>query len=116
MPAIMETKETIISMIQVDCHIITELWMATGIRKPTVMAIRKHGYRKVRARWVLKIIKHRKVKKKKKNLCAELFWRSKKNGVAFLEKIITGDEIWFHHYDPLPKIQRNGIISCCHAR
>ena len=36
--------------------------------------------------------------------CAELF-RRRKNGDAFLERIITGDETRVHHCDPLPKIQ-----------
>ena len=36
--------------------------------------------------------------------CAELF-RHSKNGDAFLERIMTGDESWVHHCDPLPKIQ-----------
>jgi hypothetical protein len=36
-----------------------------------------------------------------KNVCAELIQRSEKDRDAFLSRIITGDETWVHHYDPL---------------
>jgi hypothetical protein len=39
------------------------------------------------------------------NVCAEFLQRTVKEGDPFLSKIITGDEAWIHHYDPLAKIQ-----------
>jgi hypothetical protein len=38
-----------------------------------------------------------------KNICAELLQCSKKEGDAFLPRIITGDGTWVHHYNTMMK-------------
>jgi hypothetical protein len=44
-------------------------------------------------------------------ICAERLQRSEKDGGNFLSRIITGDETWVHHYDPLTKCQS---MECHH--
>lgn len=67
-------------------------------------SIREPDYRKVCAVWVPKMLtaEH---KTARTNVCAGLLQRTMKEGDPFLSKIITGDEPWIHHYDPLAKIQ-----------
>jgi hypothetical protein len=43
--------------------------------------------------------------KARKKICEELIQHSETGKDAFLSKIITGDETWVHHYDPLTKRQ-----------
>jgi hypothetical protein len=88
-----ETKDKIDMLTWDDCHITTsKLCATTGSGKPTVMAIiRKLGYRKCSPS---------NTKTAPKHISEELHQYSEKDGDAFLSNIITGDEIWFHHYDP----------------
>jgi hypothetical protein len=51
----------------------------------------------------------------KKKRSAVLLQRSE-TGDAFLSKMITGDETWVHHYNPLTIRQRNCIVSHRDAR
>ena len=37
--------------------------------------------------------------------CQELVLQSKVNPVKFLDCIVTGDEFWIHHYDPLSQLE-----------
>jgi hypothetical protein len=96
-----ETKEKIDVLMWDDRHITTSKLCATaGSGKQPVMAtIRELGYRKVGAKWVQKMLTIQ-YKTAPKHICAELFQFSEKDGDAFLSNIITGDETWFHHYDP----------------
>jgi hypothetical protein len=116
MAAMMATKDKVDAPIQHDCHTTeSELCTATGIGKPAVMSvITEHGYREVCARWVPNMlnVKHTTAW----NICAELLQCSEKDGDAFLSRIITDNETWVHHYDPLTNNQWNGIHNCHHEK
>jgi hypothetical protein len=88
-------------------HITTsELCAAIGTRKPGVMVItRKLGYRKACTSWLTKMLTVKQKKTVYMKTCAEVLLRSEKDFDAFLSGMITGDEIWVHHYDPLTKRQ-----------
>lgn len=64
----------------------------------------KLGFRKVCARWVPKDLtemhKHNRVQ-----ICQRLLDRYNNEGEAFLERIVTGDETWVHHFEPESKRQ-----------
>ncbi len=62
------------------------------------------GFTKTCARWVPKQLSpdH---KKKRLEICSKLLKRYKKEGDSFLERIITTDESWVHHYEPETKRQ-----------
>ena len=45
------------------------------------------------------------MKAQRKDMCAQLLARYNKEGEAFLQRIVTGDESWVHHYDPESKAQ-----------
>ena len=62
------------------------------------------GFRKVCARWVLRMLSDE-MKAEKVRISRELLERFEKEGENFLKKIITGDETWVHHYDPENKRQ-----------
>ena len=38
-------------------------------------------------------------------MCTQLLERYNAEGEAFLQRIVTGDESWVHHYDPECKAQ-----------
>ena len=52
------------------------------------------GYRKVCARWV-----------QRKAITSELLQRYRHEGDDFLLRIVTGDESWFHYFEPETKRQ-----------
>jgi len=62
------------------------------------------GYSKVCTRWVSQSLrtKHR---RQRKAISSELLEHFDAEGEAFLYWIITGDEIWAHHYEPETKRQ-----------
>jgi len=100
MGATIEIKDKTDVLMWDDRHITSKLCATTGSGKPAITAtIRELGYRKLGARWVQKMltIQYETVPK---HTCAELLQCSKKDDDAFLSNIITGDETWFHHYDP----------------
>ena len=37
--------------------------------------------------------------------CQELLQQSEVNSVNFFDSIVTGDEFWIHHYDPLSQLE-----------
>ncbi|GFS15789.1 histone-lysine N-methyltransferase SETMAR [Elysia marginata] len=43
-----------------------------------------------------------------RDMCAKLLERYNAEGEAFLQRILTGDESWVHHYDPECKAQSVG--------
>ena len=65
--------------------------------------IREVSCGKVCAKWVPKIltVAHNVAGG---NMCAEHLQHTEKDGGAFLYRIITNDETWVHHYDPMTKI------------
>jgi len=101
MAATTETKDKTDVLMWDDSHITTsKLCATTESGKPAVTAtIRELGYRKLDARWVQKMLTIQ-YETAPKHICAELLQCSKKDEDAFLSNIITGDETWFHHYDP----------------
>ncbi|GFR91501.1 histone-lysine n-methyltransferase setmar-like protein [Elysia marginata] len=62
------------------------------------------GYRKVCAHWVPR--QHTvEMKAQRKNVCTQYLKRYNTEGEAFLQRILTGDESWAHHYGPECKAQ-----------
>ena len=61
-------------------------------------------YRKVCARWVLRMLTQEH-KEHRMQVCQELLNQYKAEGDSFLDRIITGDETWCHHYEPESKRQ-----------
>ncbi|GFO41728.1 transposase [Plakobranchus ocellatus] len=62
------------------------------------------GYRKVSARWVPRQLTVE-MKAQRKDMCTQLLECYNAEGKAFLQRILTGDESWVHHYDPECKAQ-----------
>lgn len=66
--------------------------------------IQELGYRKVCACWVPRLLttEH---KVQRKTIAQDLLQRYRNAGDEFLMSIVTGDESWFHHYEPETKRQ-----------
>jgi hypothetical protein len=62
------------------------------------------GYRKMCASWVQHLLTETH-KVKRKAITSEILRRYQDEGDNFLLSIVTGDESWFHHYDPEMKQQ-----------
>jgi len=62
------------------------------------------GYRKVCARWVPRLLT-KDHKGQRKAITSELLQRYRHEGDDFLLRIVTGDESWFHHFEPETKRQ-----------
>lgn len=62
------------------------------------------GYRKVCARWVPRLLTEDH-KGQRKAITSELLQRYRHEGDDFLLRIVTGDESWFHHFEPETKRQ-----------
>ena len=62
------------------------------------------GYNKVCARWVPRMLTQEH-KDHRRAVSQELLDRYVAEGDAFLDRIVTGDEIWCHHYEPESKRQ-----------
>ncbi|GFR75980.1 mariner transposase [Elysia marginata] len=62
------------------------------------------GYRKVSARWVPRILTDE-MKMQRKTTYAEPPKHYAEEGEEFIQRIVTGDESWVHHYDPESKRQ-----------
>ena len=62
------------------------------------------GFHKVCARWVPRELtaEH---KRKRVEICQHLLNRYNNEGKEFLSRILTGDEMWVHHYEPESKRQ-----------
>jgi len=61
-------------------------------------------YRKVCARWVPRMLKQEH-KEQRIQVCQDLLKQYEAEGNSFLDRIITGDETWCHHYEPESKRQ-----------
>jgi len=68
------------------------------------------GYRKVSARWVPRLLTEDH-KGQRKGITSELLQRYRHEGNNFLLCIVTGDESWFHHFEPEMKWQS---MECHH--
>jgi len=62
------------------------------------------GYRKVSACWVPRLLPEDH-KGQRKAITSELLQRYQNEGDDFLLHIVTGDESWFHHFEPETKRQ-----------
>ena len=62
------------------------------------------GYRKVCARWVPRLLTEDH-KSQRRAITSELRQRYRHEGDDFLHRIVTGDESWFHHFEPETKRQ-----------
>ena len=60
------------------------------------------GYRNVSARWVPRLLTEDN-KGQRKAITSELLQRYRHEGDDFLLHIVTGDERWFHHFEPETK-------------
>ena len=61
-------------------------------------------YRKVCARWVPRMLTQEH-KEHRMQVCQDLLNQYEAEGDSFLDRIITGDETWCHHYEPESKRQ-----------
>jgi hypothetical protein len=59
-------------------------------------------YRKLCSRWVPKQLKDDH-KQKRIEICTQYLHRYETEGEGLLERIVTGDETWVHHFDPESK-------------
>ena len=57
------------------------------------------GYQKICARWVPRLLTEDH-KVQRKAITSEMLWRYRDEGDDFLLSIVTGEESWFHHFDP----------------
>ena len=99
-------KERVDEIIKDDRHVTVDtVARKLGIGHSAVQKmIESLGYRKVCARLFLRLLtKHRKVQRKA--ITSELLQRYRHEGDDFLLRIVTGDESWFHHFEPETKRQ-----------
>ena len=61
------------------------------------------GMKKVCTRWILKLLTLIQ-RANHINCCQELLQQSEVNPTKFFDCIVTGDESWIHHYDPLSQL------------
>jgi len=78
----------------------------TGINSSTVHRIISEDLRmkKVSARWVPRMLTEEQ-KKMRVDVCTDLFSRLQAEPQTFLDRIVTQDETWIHHFDPETKRQ-----------
>ncbi|GFO22893.1 histone-lysine N-methyltransferase SETMAR-like protein [Plakobranchus ocellatus] len=62
------------------------------------------SYQKVSARWVPRQLTVE-MKAQRKDMCTQLLERYNAKGEAFMQRILTENESWVHHYDPECKAQ-----------
>lgn len=80
-----------------------QLSLRCGISRERVQAlIAELRYRKVCARWVPRMLTPD-MKQRRMDICQQLLLRFEQEGDGFLNNIVTGDESWVHHFDPLSK-------------
>src|SRR5215469_651019 len=99
-------KERVDEIIQDDKRVTVDTIAQTlGIGHNAVQEMNESlGYKKVCARWVLRLLTkdHR---GQRKAITSELLQRYRHKGDDFLLRIVTGDESWFHHFEPETKRQ-----------
>jgi predicted DNA-binding transcriptional regulator len=62
------------------------------------------GMKKVYTKWVPKLLTPLQ-RANRVECCEELLQESKEDSIGFLGRIVTGDETWIHHYDPLSQLE-----------
>ena len=76
------------------------------ITKTTIHEIMKNrmGMKKVCTRWVPKLLTPIE-RANRVDCCQGLLQQSEVNPAKFFHCIVTGDESWIHHYDPLSQLE-----------
>ncbi|PNF20339.1 hypothetical protein B7P43_G13210 [Cryptotermes secundus] len=98
-------EERVDEIIQDDCVTVDTIARKLGIGHSAVHEmIESLGYRKVCARWVPQLLTEDH-KGQRKAITSELLQRYRHEGDDFLLCIVTGDESWFHHFEPETKRQ-----------
>jgi len=99
-------KERVDEIIQDDRRVTVDTIARTlGIGHNAVQEmIESLGYRKVCAHWVPRLLT-KDHKGKRKAITSERLQRYRHEGDDFLLHIVTGDESWFHHFEPETKRQ-----------
>ena len=62
------------------------------------------GMKKVYTKWVPKLLTPLQ-RANRVECCEELLQESNEDPIDFLGRIVTGDETWIHHYDPLSQLE-----------
>ena len=77
-----------------------------GIPKTTIHEIMNNhmGMKKVCTRWVSKFLTPIQ-RANRVDCCQEFLQQSEVNPAKFFDCILTGDESWIHHYDPLSQLE-----------
>ena len=77
-----------------------------AIPKTTIHEIMNNhmGMKKVCTRWVPKLLTPIQ-RANRVDCCQELLQQSEVNPAKFFDCIVTGDESWIHHYDPLSQLE-----------
>jgi hypothetical protein len=99
-------KERVDEIIQGDRRVTVDtIARKLGIGYSAVQEIIESlGYRKVCARWVPRLLTEDH-KGQRKAITSEVLQRYRHEGDDFLLCIVTGDESWFHHFEPETKRQ-----------
>ena len=84
------------------CRLAEEL----GIPKTAIHDIMNNhmGMKKVCTRWIPKLLTPIQ-RANRVDCCQELLQQSEVNPAKFFDSIVTGDESWIHHYDPLSQLK-----------
>lgn len=84
---------------------VKEMSLRVGIGEASVCRILKQlGLKKVCARWVPRMLTDDH-KNTRQTVCRELLAQYEDGGDDFLQRIVTGDETWLHHFEPETKRQ-----------
>ena len=77
-----------------------------GVSKTIVCEILNNylGMKKVYTKWVPKLLTPLQ-RANRVECCEELLQESEEDPIRFLGRIVTGDETWIHHYDPLSQLE-----------
>ena len=99
-------EERLDQLIRANQQITTrELCMELNIRFSALETmVATLEYHKVCARWVPRILTQEH-KEHRMQVCQDLLDQYETEGDSFLDRIITGDETWCHHYEPESKRQ-----------
>ena len=88
---------------QISIHRLAE---ELAIPKTTIHEIMNNhmGMKKVCTRWVPKLLALIQ-RANRVDCCQELLQQSEVNSAKFFDYIVTGDELWIHHYDLLSQLE-----------
>ena len=96
-----EKLEEVRAIILTDRRVtIEDIALQLGISQGTAYSLVHDilGFHKVAARWVPRHLTEER-KHNRQHICSSLLERYNREGDNFLNRIITGDETWVHHYE-----------------